>query len=277
MILDYAGNPHDLFTPEVGTSKPHSGSQPVQVFCPDCGFANIFWGKCTESGEIIEHYGRRCQGWFEDDQGARAQCDYRFRFKSCPHCGAENDIAARRCHQCQAVLVDPDDMLKAALKLKDALVLRCGGMQLETGQDAKGEWLKATYYDEDGTNTSERFRLTTPAQRMAFEQIFLRPHQRAPGIALNGTPPLILSRSRRCYVIRILWSPAVGGSGGKSGRRYLITRGVFGGPMPLPEPHLTRDIRSFICCLSDISLECRPLYSGFTQPSRVSNLLLGRL
>lgn len=84
-----------------------------------------------------------------------------------------------------AVLVDPDDMLKAALKLKDALVLRCGGMQLETGQDAKGEWLKATYYDEDGTNTSERFRLTTPAQRMAFEQIFLRPHQRAPGIALK--------------------------------------------------------------------------------------------
>jgi DNA repair protein RadD len=76
-------------------------------------------------------------------------------------------------------------MLKAALKLKDALVLRCGGMNLESGQDAKGEWLKITYYDEDGTHTSERFRLTTSTQRMAFEQIFLRPHQRAPGITLK--------------------------------------------------------------------------------------------
>jgi phage FluMu protein Com len=33
--------------------------------------------------------------------------------------GAENDIAARRCQQCDKVLVDPDDMLKAALKLKE--------------------------------------------------------------------------------------------------------------------------------------------------------------
>ncbi|WP_213977818.1 DEAD/DEAH box helicase [Serratia marcescens] len=182
LILDYAGNPHDLFTPEVGVSKPHGDSQPVQVFCPACGFANLFWGKCTENGDIIEHYGRRCQGWLEDDDGHREQCDYRFRFKSCPHCGAENDIAARRCHQCQEVLVDPDDMLKAALKLKDALVLRCGGMELQSGRDDKGEWLKATYYDEDGTSTSERFRLQTPAQRKAFEMLFLRPHQRVPGV-----------------------------------------------------------------------------------------------
>ena len=73
-------------------------------------------------------------------------------------------------------------MLKAALKLKDALVLRCGGMELQSGRDDKGEWLKATYYDEDGTSTSERFRLQTPAQRKAFEMLFLRPHQRAPGV-----------------------------------------------------------------------------------------------
>ncbi|VTP64948.1 type I restriction enzyme EcoKI subunit R [Serratia rubidaea] len=83
LILDYAGNPHDLFTPEVGVRKPHGDSQPVQVFCPGCGFANLFWGKCTADGEIIEHYGRRCQGWLEDDDGQREQCDYRFRFKSC--------------------------------------------------------------------------------------------------------------------------------------------------------------------------------------------------
>ncbi|MDE9565875.1 DEAD/DEAH box helicase [Xenorhabdus bovienii] len=185
LILDYAGNPHDIYSPEVGSSKPNSQNQPIQVFCPICQFANTFWGKCTAEGEIIEHFGRRCQGWEEDESGKRHQCDFRFRFKSCPHCGAENDIAARRCHRCQEVLVDPDDMLKAALKLKNALVLRCGGMQLTSGHDNKGEWLQITYYDEDGAGVSERFRLATPAQRKVFELHFLRQHQRAPGIPLQ--------------------------------------------------------------------------------------------
>lgn len=182
LILDYAGNPYDLYTPEVGSVKPKSDSQPVQVFCPSCGFANMFWGKCSPTGEVIEHFGRRCQGILEDDEGNREQCDYRFRFKTCPHCGAENDIAARRCHQCQEILVDPDDMLKDALKLKNAKVLRCSGMQLKRGQDEKGEWLAITYYDEDGADISERFRLKTPAQRTAFQQLFIRPHQKAPGV-----------------------------------------------------------------------------------------------
>lgn len=185
LILDYAGNPHDLYTPEVGTPKGKSDNVPVQVFCPGCGFANTFWGKTTTDGTIIEHFGRRCQGILEDDEGGREQCDYRFRFKNCPQCHAENDIAARRCRECDTVLVDPDDMLKAALKLKDALVLRCAAMVLETGSDDRGEWLKARYFDEDATEVSERFRLKSPAQRMAFEQLFLRPHQRAPGIALH--------------------------------------------------------------------------------------------
>ncbi|PHM45994.1 putative helicase [Xenorhabdus mauleonii] len=185
LILDYAGNPHDLYTPEVGSSKPNSQSQPVQVFCPICQFANTFWGTCTADGEIIEHFGRRCQGWEIDINGNKQQCEFRFRFKSCPHCGAENDIAARRCHRCEEILVDPDDMLKAALKLKDALVLRCGGMQLTPGQDAKGEWLKITYYDEDGADVSELFRLSTPAQKKVFELQFLRQHQRAPGTAFH--------------------------------------------------------------------------------------------
>ncbi|MBW9431064.1 DEAD/DEAH box helicase [Atlantibacter hermannii] len=185
LILDYAGNPHDLFTPEVGAAKKGADNVPVQVFCPSCGFANTFWGKTTADGTLIEHFGRRCQGVLEDDDGHREQCDFRFRFKNCPQCNAENDIAARRCHQCDTVLVDPDDMLKAALKLKDALVLRCSGMQLQSGSDAKGEWLKVTYYDEDGADVSERFRLHTPAQRTAFEHLFLRPHTRTPGVPLR--------------------------------------------------------------------------------------------
>ena len=185
LILDYAGNPHDLYSPEVGTPKGKSDNVPVQVFCPACGFANTFWGKTTADGTLIEHFGRRCQGWFEDDEGHREQCDFRFRFKNCPQCNAENDIAARRCRECDTVLVDPDDMLKAALKLKDALVLRCSGMALQPGADEKGEWLKITYYDEDGADVSERFRVQTPAQRTAFEQLFIRPHTRTPGVPLR--------------------------------------------------------------------------------------------
>ncbi len=61
LILDYAGNPWDLYAPEVGEPKPDSDSEPVQVPCPDCGHANLFWGK--RDGElVIEHFGRRCQG-----------------------------------------------------------------------------------------------------------------------------------------------------------------------------------------------------------------------
>ncbi|MRC26373.1 ATP-dependent helicase, partial [Bacillus thuringiensis] len=107
LILDYAGNPHDLYSPEVGTPKGKSDNVPVQVFCPACGFANTFWGKTTADGTLIEHFGRRCQGWFEDDDGHREQCDFRFRFKNCPQCNAENDIAARRCRECDTILVDP--------------------------------------------------------------------------------------------------------------------------------------------------------------------------
>ncbi len=184
LILDYAGNPHDLYAPEIGTPKGASDNQPVQVFCPACGFANTFWGKMTAGGTVTEHFGRRCQGIIEPPEDMRQQCDYRFRFKSCPQCNAENDIAARVCHQCQCVLTDPDDMLKAALKLKDALVLRCAGMTLHAGKDNRGEWLKVTYYDEDGSEVSEKFRLQTAAQRHIFELLFIRPHHKAPATPL---------------------------------------------------------------------------------------------
>ncbi len=36
---------------------------------------------------------------------------------------------------------------------------------------------------------SERFRLQTPAQRTAFEQLFIRPHTRTPGVPLRWITP----------------------------------------------------------------------------------------
>ncbi|MCA8866079.1 DEAD/DEAH box helicase [Halomonas sp. SBBP1] len=181
LILDYAGNPWDIFAPEVGEPKPDSDSEPVQVECPACGHANLYWGK-RDGDLVIEHFGRRCQGLIEDDEGKRRQCDFRFRFKVCDECGAENDIAARRCHGCEKLLVDADDKLKDALKLKDAKVLRVSGMQLEATTNGRGlPRLKVTYYDEDGTHLAEWFALETPAQRRAFYAAFLRYHLRAPG------------------------------------------------------------------------------------------------
>lgn len=181
LILDYAGNPWDIFAPEVGEPKPDSDSEPVQVECPDCGHANLYWGK--RDGElVIEHFGRRCQGLVEDGEGKKRQCDFRFRFKVCDECGAENDIAARRCHGCDRLLVDADDKLKDALKLKDAKVLRVSGMQLEATTNGRGlPRLKVTYHDEDGEHLSEWFALETSAQRRAFYAAFLRYHLRAPG------------------------------------------------------------------------------------------------
>lgn len=180
LILDYAGNRHDLYLPEIGSPKQSSDNQPVQVFCPVCDFANIFWGKTDQQGNVIEHFGRRCQGLIEQHQQKR-QCDFRFRFKSCPECNAENDIAAKVCQQCDCVLVDPDDMLRAALKLRDAKVLRCAGMVFDSGSDARGPWLQVNYIDEDGAELHETFRLATAGQRYVFEQQFIRLHLRAPG------------------------------------------------------------------------------------------------
>ena len=174
LVIDYAGNHVNLHHPEVGEPKPNPDSEPVQVFCPGCGFANIFWGKTDGEGLVIEHYGRRCQGPLEPVDGVEderpQQCDYRFRFKECPHCGAENDIAARNCHQCQKAIIDPDDQLRDALKLKDAMVIRCAGISLV----ADGSKLKITYHGEDGEELGESFDFSKPGQRAVFNKLFGR-------------------------------------------------------------------------------------------------------
>nr|WP_246590191.1 DEAD/DEAH box helicase [Marinobacterium ramblicola] len=170
LIIDYAGSGFDLFHPEVGSPKPDSDSEPVQVFCPGCGFANIFWGKTDAQGQVIEHYGRRCQGVLEMEGEKPQQCDYRFRFKECPHCGAENDIAARDCHACGEAVVDPDDLLKRALQLKDALVISCAGVSFSERQGR----LRITYHDEQGEELHESFDLGHKGQRAVFNRLFGR-------------------------------------------------------------------------------------------------------
>jgi len=201
LVIDYAGNHVNLHHPEVGEPKPNPDSEPVQVFCPGCGFANIFWGKTDSDGRVIEHFGRRCQGLLEPSEGGESaepkgrpqQCDYRFRFKECPHCGAENDIAARNCHECQKAIIDPDDQLRDALKLKDAMVIRCAGISLTVD----GSKLRITYHGEDGEELNELFDLGKAGQRAVFNRIFGRRFA-------NGQAPKAFSSADEVFELQAL-------------------------------------------------------------------------
>ncbi|BFN13379.1 DEAD/DEAH box helicase family protein [Marinobacter sp. RI1] len=196
LVIDYAGNHVNLHHPEVGEPKPNPDSEPVQVFCPGCGFANIFWGKTDSDGRVVEHYGRRCQGLLEaieDDAGRPQQCDYRFRFKECPHCGGENDIAARNCGHCHQGIIDPDDQLRDALKLKDAMVIRCAGISLA----GEGQKLRMTYHGEDGEELRESFDFSKPGQRAVFNKLFGRRFA-------NGQAPKVFARANEVLEMQVL-------------------------------------------------------------------------
>ncbi|GAB7230183.1 DEAD/DEAH box helicase [Vibrio rotiferianus] len=183
LVLDYAGNNYDLYQPEVGDPKPDSTSEIITIPCPACGFNNNFWGKLDSNGFLLEHFGRRCQGYFEDDEtGEREHCGYRFRAKYCGECGADNDIAARICHECDATLVDPDKKLKEALNLKDALIFECTEMDLTVFKSSDGKsQLKVTYsgetYQGEGNALVHEFwTLNTKKQKQNFKDQFVRPH-----------------------------------------------------------------------------------------------------
>ena len=183
LVLDYTGQGHDLFSPEVGSEKMSEDSELVQVFCPECGHANLFWGKADSEGNVIEHYGRKCQGGFEDPESLEViPCGFLYRFKICESCGIENDVSAKICKSCDATLVDPDAKLREAMQLKDAHVLKCDTMTFEVDVDKKSrERLVVKYYDFDGESLSEYFYLNREDQRGAFFHNFVRPHLKNSG------------------------------------------------------------------------------------------------
>lgn len=182
LILDYTGLVHNLFHPEIDDDKPHKNSVIVPILCPQCGHENQFWGT-VEHDEVVEHFGRRCTGVFENPgNGEWAECGYRFRFKVCGACGAENDIAARICRECDIELVDPDKKLKEVMSLKDAHIMKPDSMQLSLRADKKGERLEVRYYDLDGEHLSEVFYYETFENKRAFELNFLRFHKRLPEV-----------------------------------------------------------------------------------------------
>ena len=182
LILDYTGQGHNLFSPEIDQDKPVSSAVVVEVICPKCGLINDFWGLKDDEGIVVEHYGRKCQGAFEDlDNHEFVECGYLFRFKRCDQCYAENDIAAHKCHECSHLLVDNDKKLKEAMALKDAHVMRVETMTFEQVLDKKkNPRLEVRYYDCDAENLTEYFYLNTPEDWKAFYFNFIRMHDRIP-------------------------------------------------------------------------------------------------
>jgi DNA repair protein RadD len=142
-ILDYAENlprhcpDGDVFNPKVKAKKGNPDVEFVTCECEWCGVENEFIARpnkegypidgngyfldldnnriATEWGAMPAHFGRRCRA-SDTVAGEREQCGYRWTSKPCPHCKADNDIAARHCSFCKGEIVNPNDKLKLAFK-----------------------------------------------------------------------------------------------------------------------------------------------------------------
>ena len=187
LVLDYTGMGHSIFSPEIGEKKPASDSVAVQVPCPECGFVNDFWGIVDDEGELLEHFGRKCRGGQTHPQTYEfTPCGYRFRFKICNQCSAENDITARDCCRCGSELIDPDEKLKQARLSKDAHVLTPDSIEMLERTDKNGTpYLQIKYYDYDANALSEMHFLNNQTSLKKFRINFLRSHMRKPELQLS--------------------------------------------------------------------------------------------
>jgi len=145
LVLDYTTNlddhcpDGDLFAPVIKAGKAGGGDGELKCICPQCQSENMFApkvdcleyqkdeaGYCldldgnrveTEWGPMPGHWGRRCRGLVQSGaRGEYERCGYRWTSKECPHCYADNDIAARYCAECKGEIVDPNEKLQIEFK-----------------------------------------------------------------------------------------------------------------------------------------------------------------
>ena len=140
LVLDYAQNIErhcpdgDIFNPTIRPMGMKQDILTLKCRCPDCDIENEFVARVnheryqidehgyfvdldgnripTEFGDTPAHHGRRCQGLVPAGKGDLERCRYRWTFKECPTCKADNDIAARYCAECKAEIVDPNERLR---------------------------------------------------------------------------------------------------------------------------------------------------------------------
>ena len=187
LVLDYTGMGHNIYAPEIGDKKTAPESVPVEVPCPECGFVNDFWGIVDDDGYVVEHFGRKCRGAIQKPETYEFNpCGYRFRFKICDQCSAENDITARECCRCGYTLIDPDTKLKQAKLSKNAHVLAPDSIEMLERSDKNGNpYLQVKYYDYDARYVSEMHYLNNQTSLKKFNINFLRSHTRKPELNLS--------------------------------------------------------------------------------------------
>jgi len=144
LILDFAENIErhcpdgDIFDPMIKAGRMGGEVVSLKAVCETCATENEFKARpnddgfdvddngyfldldgeriSTDHGFMPAHYGRRCNGLDRQADGTYAQCRGRWTFKECPHCYAENDIAARYCNECKGEIVDPGEKLRVEFK-----------------------------------------------------------------------------------------------------------------------------------------------------------------
>jgi DNA repair protein RadD len=200
-VLDYTGMSHDIYAPEISDKRPAKDTVPVIIPCPECDFENDFWGRVDDDGQVIEHFGRKCRGATQDPETLKITvCGYRFRLKICHACGAQNDITARECEKCKAVLIDADAKLKQARLSKNAHVMTPDKITFEERKDKNGSpYLEIRYYDLDAQYISEAHFFSNSSSIKKFNINFLRSHLKRPELAMDFTSPVEAIRFKSLY------------------------------------------------------------------------------
>lgn len=186
-VLDYTGMGHDIYAPDISDKRPAKDTVPVQVTCPKCSFENSFWGRTDDAGTVIEHFGRKCRGATQDPKTMEiVPCGFRFRLKLCHACGCENDITARTCEKCDAILIDADAKLKQAKLSKNAHVLTPEKITFNERVDKNSNpYLEIRYYDWNAEYVSEAHFFNNPSALKKFNINFLRSHLKRPELAIT--------------------------------------------------------------------------------------------
>jgi DNA repair protein RadD len=182
---------HDIFSPEIGDKRPTKNTIPVKVPCPVCDHQNDFWGYADDDGNVYEHFGRKCRGATQDPITLQiTPCGFRFRLKVCHSCGAENDITAKACEKCDAVLIDADAKLKQAKLSKNFHVLTPDKITFDERKDKNSNsYLEIRYYDHDAQYVSEAHFFNNSSSIKKFNINFLRSHLRRPELAIDLDTP----------------------------------------------------------------------------------------
>lgn len=147
LVLDYAENierfnlDDDLTITGLvdAKNKQDDDDEFFEIDCPDCNTAN-------------RHTAQRCVGV---NDGVR--CEYRFIFKECGECQAQNSPSARHCYKCDAELIDPNNKLTRNAAVGAGIPFQAAVMSMTLRQHWKGdsESLRVTYNVTDGDKSWE--------------------------------------------------------------------------------------------------------------------------